>query len=178
MYPYLRVARVLAEGLVKPKLDLDDTSELRLRVWPSDIDTYPEMNNGRYWTIMDLGRYDLASRTGLMQMARRKGWLFVVAGGSIRYRRRLPPFSRFLLRTSLTGHDGRWFYFVQEFVRREQTAAQAVVRAGLRTEKELIPSEAILKAFGREGWSPPLPEWVKAWIEAEGARSVELAHCL
>jgi acyl-CoA thioesterase FadM len=170
MYIYLRIARVLAGVLYKPKLGLDDVSELRLRVWPGDIDTYPEMNNGRYWTIMDLGRYDLAARTGLMQMARRKRWLFVVAGGSIRYRRRLPPLSRFLLRTSLVGHDGRWFYFVQEFVRREQTAAQAVVRAGLRTEKEIIPSETILEAFGRKAWSPSLPGWVQAWIEAEDAR--------
>jgi len=173
MYLYLRVARVLAWSLVKPKLDLDDASELRLRVWPSDIDLYPEMNNGRYWTVMDVGRYDLAARTGLMQMARRRRWLFVVAGGSIRYRRRLLPFSRFILRTSLAGHDGRWFYFIQEFIRRGQMAAQAVVRAGLRTEKEFIPSETILKAFGREGWSPPLPEWVRAWIEAENARPAD-----
>ena len=173
MYPYLRVARVLAGSLVKPRLGLEAVSELKLRVWPGDIDTYPEMNNGRYWTLMDLGRYDLAARTGLMQFARRKGWFFVVAGGSIRYRRRLPPFSRFLLRTSLVGHDGRWFYFVQEFVRREQMAAQAVVRAGLRTEKELVPSETILKAFGREGWSPPLPEWVRAWIQAENLRQTD-----
>lgn len=170
MYPYLRVARVLAGPLVKPKLGLDGRSELKLRVWPNDIDTYPEMNNGRYWTIMDLGRYDLAARTGLMQFARRKKWSFVVAGGSIRYRRRLPPFSSFLLRTSLVGHDGRWFYFVQEFVRRGQTAAQAVIRAGLRTEKDLIPSLTVLKAFGRDGWAPPLPEWVQAWIRAEDAR--------
>ena len=176
MYLYIRVARVLAGALVKPRLGLDDASELKLRVWPSDIDTYPEMNNGRYWAIMDLGRYDLAARTGLMQMARRKGWLFVVAGGSIRYRRRLPPLSRFLLRTSLIGHDGRWFYFVQEFVRRGDLAAQAVVRAGLRTEKELIPAETILKSFGREGSKPPLPEWVRAWIEAENVRSAELAQ--
>ena len=170
MYLYLRVARVLAGALVKPNLGLDDISELKLRVWPSDIDTYPEMNNGRYWTIMDLGRYDLAARIGLMQMARRKHWLFVVAGGSIRFRRRLPPFSRFILRTSLVGHDGRWFYFVQEFFRRGQMAAQAAVRADLRTEKELIPSETVLKAFGREDWAPILPEWVRAWIEAENAR--------
>jgi len=170
MYPYLRMARVLAGALVKPGLGLDDASELRLRVWPSDLDTYPEMNNGRYWTIMDLGRYDLAARTGLMQFARRKGWFFVVAGGSIRYRRRLPPFSRFLLRTSLVGHDGRWFYFVQEFVCREQMAAQAVIRAGLRTDKDLIPSQTILSGFGCDGWSPPLPEWVRAWIGAEAVR--------
>ena len=173
MYIYLRVARVLAGVLFKPKLDLDDVSELRLRVWPGDIDTYPEMNNGRYWTIMDLGRYDLAARMGLMQMARRKHWFFVVAGGSIRYRRRLPPFSRFLLRTSLVGHDGRWFYFVQEFIRREMMAAQAVVRAGLRTEKGLIPSETILEAFGRKDWSPPIPDWVRAWIDAEDKRPAD-----
>ena len=172
MYIYLRVARVLAGALFKPKLDLDDTSELSLQVWPSDIDTYPEMNNGRYWTIMDLGRYDLAARTGLMQMARRRRWFFVVAGGSIRHRRRLPPFSRYLLRTSLVGHDGQWFYFVQEFVRHKRMAAQAVVRAGLRTEKRLIPSKTILEAFGRKGWSPPLPEWIRAWIKAEDVRPV------
>lgn len=173
MYIYLRVARVLAGVLFKPKMDLDDVSELKLRVWPGDIDTYPEMNNGRYWAIMDLGRYDLAARMGLMQMARRKRWFFVVAGGSIRYRRRLPPFSRFLLRTSLVGHDGRWFYFVQEFYRHGQMAAQAVVRAGLRTEKGLVPSETILEAFGRKDWSPPLPDWVRAWIAAEDARPAD-----
>jgi hypothetical protein len=44
------------------------------------------------------------------------------------------------------------------------------VKAGLRTESGLIPSETILKAFGRDGWSPPLPEWVRAWIKAEDAR--------
>ena len=170
MYPYLRVVRVLAGTRIKPKLDLDDASELKLRVWPNDVDAYPEMNNGRYWTIMDLGRYDLAARTGLMRMAHRKGWFFVVAGGSIRYRRRLPPFGRFLLRTSIAGHDGRWFYFVQEFVRSGQIAAQGVVRAGLRTKKGLIASDAILKDFGRGDWAPPLPDWVRAWIAAEETR--------
>ena len=170
MYPYLRVARVLVRAALKPRLGLDGTSELVLRVLPGDIDTYPEMNNGRFWTIMDLGRYDLAFRMGLMQMARRKSWYFVVAGGSIRYRRRLPPFARFVLRTKLVGHDGRWFYFIQEFVHRERIAAQAVVRAGLRTKTAAIPSTTILSAVGREDWAPPLPEWVKAWIAAEEVR--------
>lgn len=170
MYPYLRVARVLVRAAFKPRADLDDASELALRVRPSDIDAYPEMNNGRFWTLMDLGRYDLAFRMGLMQMARRQGWFFVVAGGSIRYRRRLPPFARFVLRTRLVGHDGRWFYFVQEFVHRERIAAQAVVRAGLRTKTAAVPSTTVLGAVGREDWAPPLPDWVKAWIAAEEAR--------
>lgn len=170
MYPYLRLAVILARGLFNPKLEIDDTSQLRFRVWPSDVDVYPEVNNGRYWTFMDLGRYDLAARSGLMGMAHRNHWFFVVAGGSIRYRRRLPPFGRFRLRTALAGHDGRWFYFCQEFVRKDRVCAQAVIRAGLRTVKELVPSGTVLKAFGREDWSPPLPNWIRAWIEAEDAR--------
>lgn len=170
MYPYLRVARVLVRAAFRPRAGLDDASELTLRVLPSDIDTYPEMNNGRFWTLMDLGRYDLAFRMGLMQMARRQGWFFVVAGGSIRYRRRLPPFARFVLRTRLVGHDGRWFYFIQEFVHRDRIAAQAVVRAGLRTKTAAIPSASVLSAVGREDWAPPLPDWVKAWSAAEEAR--------
>jgi acyl-CoA thioesterase FadM len=170
MYPYLRVARVLVRAAFRPHAGLDDAGQLALRVWPSDIDVYPEMNNGRFWTLMDLGRYDLAFRMGLMQMARRRGWFFVVAGGSIRYRRRLPPFARFVLRTRLVGHDGRWFYFVQEFVHRDRIAAQAVVRAGLRTKTAAIPSTTVLGAVGREDWAPTLPDWVKAWIAAEEAR--------
>lgn len=170
MYLYLRIARVFAGARLKADLDIGDTSQLALRVWPGDIDLYPEMNNGRYWAIMDLGRYDLAVRTGLVRLAHRKRWLFVVAGGSIRYRRRLPPFSRFRLRTTLAGHDGRWFYFIQEFVRRDQVAAQAVVRAGLRTKQGFVPSETVLEALGRKDWSAPLPDWVQAWIEAEKAR--------
>jgi acyl-ACP thioesterase len=75
MYPYLRAARVLAGALIKLKLDLDDASEMRLRVRPNDIDAYPEMNNGR------------------------------------------------------------WFHFVQEFIRRKQVAAQAVVRAWIAAEE-------------------------------------------
>ncbi len=61
---------------------------IRISASPGDIDTYPEMNNGRFWTVMDFGRYDRAFRSGLMRMAHRNGWFFVAAGGSIRYRRR------------------------------------------------------------------------------------------
>ncbi|MCK7500724.1 MAG: acyl-CoA thioesterase [Comamonadaceae bacterium] len=111
------------------------------------------MNNGRFWTIMDLGRYDLAARAGLMRVAHRQGWFFVVAGGSIRYRRRL-PLSAASSSGPLAGHDGRWFYFVQEFVRGGKVAAQAVVRAGLRTDKAMVPSKTVLGAVGREDWAP------------------------
>ena len=39
-------------------------SYLTLRVCPGDLDTSLHMNNGRYWTLMDLGRTDLMLRSG------------------------------------------------------------------------------------------------------------------
>jgi len=102
---------------------------------------------------MDLGRYDLAARVGLMRVAHRQGWFFVVAGGSIRYGG-ASPFRPIPPRTSLVGHDGRWFYFVQEFVRGGKVAAQAVVRAGLRTDKAMVPSKTVLGAAGRRIGAP------------------------
>jgi len=86
---HLRVAKILAGALVKPKLGLEDASEIRLRVWPNDIDVYPERNNGRHWTIMDLGRYDLAARTRLMRMAHR--YSFAQNYKTIKYYRHDPP---------------------------------------------------------------------------------------
>lgn len=170
MYPYLRVLRVLTSAVFKKKLDLNGVSELKLRVWLNDCDTYPEMNNGRHLTLMDLGRYDLAFRSGIMKMAGRKRWNFVVAGGSVRFRRRLPPFKHFILKSRLAGRDACWFYFVQETIRCGKICSQAVIRAGLRDKKGLIPAQTVLKAFGNESWNRPVPDWVQEWIKAEKAR--------
>jgi hypothetical protein len=50
----------------RPKLEGPlDVSRLRFTVLPNDLDASLHMNNGRYWTLMDLGRMDLLLRTGL-----------------------------------------------------------------------------------------------------------------
>jgi acyl-CoA thioesterase FadM len=170
VYPYLRVARVLITGLFKPRLGLTDESELKLRVWPMDIDTYPEMNNGRHLTLMDLGRYDLAARSGLWREVHRRKWGFVIAGASIRYRRKLRPFRRFILRSRLIGCDNTWFYFQQETWARGRMASQALIRAGVLSRSGVVPVKEVLPFFGRDSLEMELPDWVKAWIEAEDLR--------
>lgn len=42
-----------------------EVSRLPFRAWAHDLDTSLHMNNGRYWTLMDLGRTDLMLRMGL-----------------------------------------------------------------------------------------------------------------
>ena len=63
---WLRVLHLIITSFFRPKLDpVRDVSRLTFRVWPHDLDTSLHMNNGRYWTLMDLGRTDIMIRSGL-----------------------------------------------------------------------------------------------------------------
>jgi len=170
MYPYLRSARVLLAARFGPRLDFDAESVVRLRIWPGDIDIFPEVNNGRHLTLMDLGRFDLAVRTGFWKAVHREGWGLTVGGASVRFRHRVPPFSRVCLRTQVVGRDDRWFYFHQRIERDSRVCSAALVRTGVTARGRLVPVERVLEATGRAGWAPELPEWVQAWIDAEGRR--------
>ena len=59
MYPFIRYASTIAHAALKAKkgdtLALKDTSEITFRCRLSDIDNFLEMNNGRVFTLYDLG---------------------------------------------------------------------------------------------------------------------------
>jgi len=170
MYPYLRSARVLLAAQFGPRLDFDAESVLGLWIGLGDIDIFPEVNNGRHLTLMDLGRFDLAVRTGFWKALHREGWGLTVGGASVRFRQRVPPFSKVLLRTRIVGRDDRWFYFHQRIQREERVCSAALVRAGITSGGRLVPVDRVLEATGQPGWAPTLPRWVRAWIDAESER--------
>jgi acyl-CoA thioesterase FadM len=154
----------------QPPMSVDDESILKMRVLFSDIDIYPELNNGRYLTLMDLGRLELAQRTGLWRAVRQKKWGLAVAGASIRYRHRLKAFRRFQLHTRIVAADKRWFYFHQYTSRKGKTYSSALVRAGITSKQGLVPVRKVLEALEVPDWDPGMPEWVEAWSQAEELR--------
>jgi acyl-CoA thioesterase FadM len=170
MYPYLRLFRILIRAKFGDSLDLEDESVLNMRVFFGDIDIYPELNNGRHLTMMDMGRMDLAQRTGLLQTVHKQKWGFAVSGASVRYRHRLKAFQRFQLHTRIIATDDRWFYFHQYTVRKGKTHSSALVRAGITSKQGLVPVKKVLDALGMPDWDLSMPEWVKAWSEAEELR--------
>jgi len=151
-------------------LNLYDESVLKMRVFLGDIDIYPELNNGRHLTMMDMGRLDLAQRTGLLRTVHEQKWGLAVSGASVRYRHRLKAFKRFQLHTQIVATDDRWFYFHQYTVRNGKTHSSALVRAGITSKKGLVPVKKVLDALGIPDWNPGMPEWVEAWSEAEKLR--------
>lgn len=149
----------------KDKIQAHDTvTRIQTRVWFSDIDVYPELNNGRHLSLMDIGRYSHGIRMGLFKILRKNNWGLMVAGNFTRYRRRLKLLQRFELETTIVGYDDRWFYFYQKTVRNNVIHSSALIRTAITSKKGLVPAKEVAKEMGLE-YQPHVPEWVNKWIE-------------
>jgi acyl-CoA thioesterase FadM len=151
-------------------------SQVPFRVWPHDLDTSLHMNNGRYWTLMDLGRTDLMLRMGLWRAWLKHGWMPVISAGKIRFRRELRFWRRFHLETRVLCWADTWLVIEHRLVSRgtrgqEVINAVALVRAGLydRKAKEFVSIARLMDEMQVQGDSPaPSPE-VQAFLDAEDA---------
>lgn len=171
MYPVMRLVWVVATTPLDPKMGPGDASVLRLTCWPWDADVFLELNNGRHLTLYDIGRLHFGKRIGFLGMLRRKRWSLVVGGSSIQYRKRIFPMQRFDLHTRCLGRDEKWFYFQQTVLRGETAHASAVVRtAVIAGPKGTVPTQDVADALGWPDWTGRLPDWVRAWAEADKMR--------
>ena len=59
-----------------------------MRALPTDVDLALHVNNGQYFGLFDLGRFDAMVRTGLWDEIRRRGWTPVVQAEQIAFRAR------------------------------------------------------------------------------------------
>ncbi len=146
---------------------MDETS-LTFRVWPTDIDVLMHMNNGRYLTLMDLGRVDSIIRSGIRRSLSDHRWYTVIAGETIRFRESLGVFAKFELRTRMLGWDDKSFYVRQTFVRGDRVAATAVVRVRfLRRSGGTLGAHEVADVVVPGVASPQLPDYVRLWQESE-----------
>ena len=145
----------------RSKLGVLDDSVRRFIVWPNDLDLNLHMNNGRYLTVMDLGRFDLTFRSQLGSLLFKRRWRPVVGGARITYRRSLDPFQRYELHTRLHAWDAKWVYLEQRFLRNGQVHAEAMVKAIFLGPQGSVPTADVGEALGLPAESPnPVPEVV------------------
>ncbi len=170
MYPFLKLSTTLIKAIFRSKLNPEDSSALELRAGFTDIDMFMELNNARYFTYMELGRWDFSYRIGLIGLMKKHKWGVAIGGASVRYRRRIPFLSKFTLTTQLICHDGRWFYFLQEMHIKNKICFSALIKACVTSKNGLMPAPEVIKELGRESWNPDIPEWISAWVNAEGQR--------
>jgi len=139
---------MLATAKFRGPLALANTSRVRLRVLPNDLDLNLHMNNGRYLTVMDLGRIDFLTRAGSPLVFLRNRWRPLIGGTIIRYRFSLRAFERFEVATRILYWDEKWFYFEQRVENTEGVAAIALSKALVRDPTGIVSPDAVLRAVG------------------------------
>jgi acyl-CoA thioesterase FadM len=170
MYPFVRFAKEFAVHRNAPVIAPGETHGTYLVCWPWDIDLWMELNNGRALTMMDLGRVVMFQRMGIIEVMRRNGWAGAVAGASVRYRKRVRMFDRLELRSRILGWDARFTYAEQGFWRGGECTTHALFRMAVTSRAGLVPTAEFCRELGLPEESPPLPGWVRAWIDADAAR--------
>jgi acyl-CoA thioesterase FadM len=170
MYPFVRVAKELWVHRRAPPLGVGDTHATHLVCWPWDIDLWMELNNGRTLTMMDLGRVVLFRRLGAIGAMRARRWAGVIAGASVRYRRRVRMFDRLELRSRILGWDEHFTYAEQSLWRDGECCSHALFRMAITGGKGIVPSAELARELGLAKESPALPGWVTDWAEADAGR--------
>jgi len=170
MYPFIRLLTTSTRAALTKSIEFDAVCETTFRCMPWDIDMFLEMNNGRILTLYDLGRFDLSIQTGLAKVLKKKRWGLVVAGGSVRYRRRVKMFDKVTMRTQAVGFDDRWIYVAQSMWVNGQPSSSILLRTGITAIGKTIPPDEVLEAMDITGWKPEPSSWVKSWISSEEHR--------
>ncbi len=152
----------------RSRLGLRDTCSTAFRVLPNDLDVLLHMNNGRYFSLMDLGRIDMMVRAGVWQVMKREGMYPVVASELMRFRRSLALWQKFELRSRLVAWDEKFVFLEQAFWSRGELCALALVKARiLRRQGPPVAPEELLRLVGFSESAPPLPEYVREWQNGE-----------
>ena len=74
---WLRLSTAIFSAKYKSELSITDVSEIKFRVWLTDIDV-SIMNHAAMMTVMEMGRIDYMVRTGFFKLARKKKWYFPI----------------------------------------------------------------------------------------------------
>lgn len=168
MYPLLRIAGLVGPWL-RPGAKVPLFAEVRtdFRVHPHDLDTNLHLNNGRFLTLMDLGRLDWLGKTGLMWPVTRRRYLVVLGASQMVYLRSLQLFQRFQLYTRLESFDAKWFVMAQRFERGGRICAQGRVRGVFRRNNRTVPATQVLADCGLPDVRSPTPSAAtEAWLQS------------
>lgn len=170
MYPIIRFITTCIHAFRSDRISIDGVAETSLRIRPWDIDMFLEVNNGRILTLYDLGRFDLSIRTGLAKALKENKWGLVVAGSTVRYRRRIRMFEKVTIYTQVVGYEDRWIYILQSMWVKGIPASSILLRTGITSQGKVIPARDVLEALDMTHWQPELHGWVKDWVHSEESR--------
>ena len=135
------------------------------RVSLFDLDVFRHMNNGRYFTIMDIARVDMMRRSGMLAKLDRAGFFPVVIAELMLFRKALSWGQAFEIETELVAWDEKSLLVSQRFLIGDDEVAGGLVRARfLRRSGGSVPTAEIVALAGGDIEHPEKPEGLDDWI--------------
>lgn len=160
---YFRLLYTLVVSFWQGRASVHSEHRLRLRTYINDLDMNMHMNNGRFLTLMDLGRVQLMIRLGLFFPILKNRWMPVVAAIHMQYKKSLAPLQAFELVTTIHSWDEKWIYIEQKFLAHGQLLAIGMVKGVIKSSKGTVPIAELMALIGHETPShQPIPEVFKA----------------
>lgn len=166
-----RLLHILIFSPRRSPVALYDVCRTPFRVWLTDLDLLRHMNNGKYFSLQDLGRTDYMIRLGIAKTLKNNGWYPVVAAETLQFKRSLHLFQKFDLTTQVLCWNEKYFILEQRFVRRtkngDEVTAYGLIKARFLkvTGGTVTPAEC-LKAGHLPTESPPAPLHVLNWLKS------------
>jgi acyl-CoA thioesterase FadM len=121
-------------------------------VMPSDLDVLRHVNNGKFFSILDLGRVDLLIRSGISPKLIELGWYGVVVAETIQFRKSLKLFDGFDVESTIIDWNSKVMFVQQRFLRAGQTISSAVIQARfLAKSHSKVSPEQFLNLAGHSG---------------------------
>lgn len=138
-----------------------------MRVLLNDLDINGHMNNGRYPTLMDLGRLHLMIKKKLLGICLSKRWVPVVGGLQIHFIHSLKLFNRYQLTTQVIYWDEKWIYLEQKFLHRGTLMCTALVKALFKSSAGKVSPDQLMKETGIALEKPKPPHHLVRWIQSQ-----------
>ncbi|MEH0111209.1 acyl-CoA thioesterase [Tersicoccus sp. MR15.9] len=166
MHLLLRTLYWLIVSRRRPRLSIWDTATLPMRARLTDIDIARHINNGMYFSLFDLGRFDLMVRAGFWDVMRERGWSPVVQAETITFRKSVVLGKRFAQETKILGLDERCIYVEQRVVADGEIYVRAYQATRFVSRSGPVPNEEILAVIGDPMPADRVvPAWLHAWRE-------------
>ncbi|WPR64002.1 acyl-CoA thioesterase [Glutamicibacter protophormiae] len=166
MHMIFRILMVFLQSKKGPKLSMFDTGSVSMRATLTDIDFAGHINNGMYFSIFDLGRFDLMFRSGVWDILRKNKWTPVVQCETITFRKSVELGKKFSQETRLLGLDEKCIYFEQRIVVDGEIYARAYIATRMTSKKGAVSNEEIMQAVGLDvPEDRVVPQWLHDWRE-------------
>ena len=140
---------IFMRSLFRPRIhSFGERITHQYRVSLFDLDEYFHMNNARYLTYMELGRFDLVIRSGFFRYALKNKIMAPVVNTTIIYRRSLQPFQKFSVSNQLVYWDETSMYVESVVMSRGKLYTLAIKEIRVVQNGNAVPLNRIIQGMG------------------------------